>query len=220
MTLDQAHKIAEIATDAFASKPRNNFCARSKLCGHSFLEISRAFALVIAGRRQIAGDDQELKTECAKLADSAGALIASLDMMVVPDEQFELLARFTDNTPERQRVMLEIIHNQKNNADEEKELEKEETPLSFNSFCWTLNYQDPLFWQKIYTHLDLPYDESCPRGQPKQGPSDGQKSFFFPNLFCKYSFESLKKCREQRRSVIIFLLVIAALVVWFGLYGH
>lgn len=217
MTLDQAHNIVEIATDAFASKPRNNFCARSKLHGHSFVEIAKAFSLVIAGRRQIAGEDNEMKAACEKFADLAGELIASLEMMVIADEEFTRLANFPDSSPERQRTLLEIVHSRNDSANEEQELRKEETSTSFNLFCWALDYQDHLYWQKVYTRLGLSYDEGSPVGLPKEERSDGKKSFFFQNMFSKYSFDTPRKRREQRRSIVISLLVTLVLIggfVW------
>jgi hypothetical protein len=39
-----------------------------------------------------------------------------------------------------------------------------ETLDSFAQFCKHIGASDSLYWQKIYTRLNLPYDKTCPRG--------------------------------------------------------
>lgn len=215
MTLEQAHWIAEIATDAFASKPSGNFCPTSKFRGRSFVEISKAYSLVIAARRQIAADENEMKTACEKFASLASQLVASLEMMVITDEEFNHLANLPEGSNERKRVLLEVVQNRKRNEEQGRELAKEETAASFNSFCWTLDYRDPLYWQKVYTHLRLPYDERCPIGQPKPAQSDGKESFFFPSVINQYTFDTPVKRREQRLGESLVILIIVVLVGFF-----
>jgi hypothetical protein len=76
MILADAEKISDHVVNLFASKPRHGFLRTSQLRGYSPFEISNAFALVIAKRRQIAGDDPALRRECREYADKAGTLVS------------------------------------------------------------------------------------------------------------------------------------------------
>jgi hypothetical protein len=39
-----------------------------------------------------------------------------------------------------------------------------ETPESFGNYCKHIGVNDPIYWQKIYTRLDLEYTSTSPRG--------------------------------------------------------
>lgn len=39
-----------------------------------------------------------------------------------------------------------------------------ETSESFGAFCRSIGANDPIYWQKIYTHLGLEYTSSAPKG--------------------------------------------------------
>jgi hypothetical protein len=216
MTLAKAHRIVEISVDAFASKPTTNFCPRSALRGHSFAEISKAFSLVIAARRQIAEEDADLRKSCDEFAKLAAGHVAWLDQMVVSDASFDRLSRIPIDSPERKRALVDAhIASRAENQKQSDELGQAETQESFHRFCCSLDHRDPLFWQKVYTRLGLPYDESSPIGQPATEPSDGRATFFFPNEVFKYSFETRDQSKANCRVVTLLLAVV---IVWLCLY--
>jgi hypothetical protein len=64
MTLTEAERKSDHFISLLASKPRDSFCRTSQLGGLTLCEISNAFALVIAKRRQIAGEDSSLRRKC------------------------------------------------------------------------------------------------------------------------------------------------------------
>jgi len=159
--LVEAERISQYVTNLIASKPRDGFCRASHLHGHSLCEISNAFALVLAKRRHIAGDDPSSRNQCREFADKAGGLVPALRMAVIPDADAEQLGRLARESFEWKRAFSDLISKQLDDRDPEwQRFLKLEALDSFNNYCWTLNPSDPLYWQKVYTHLDLPYDET------------------------------------------------------------
>ena len=176
MTLNEADQISDFVINLVASKPRKGFCRTSQLRGRSMCEISNAFALATAKRRQISSYDPALREKCKEFADKAGALVASLKMVFIPDTDAEKLNQLPHDSTEYKKVFSQLMIRQLDDSDpESQQFLKLETLDSFNNYCWTLDASDPLYWQKIYTHLGLPYDETCPSGEPDMTHSDDGK---------------------------------------------
>jgi hypothetical protein len=45
-----------------------------------------------------------------------------------------------------------------------------DTPSSFRDYCKYIGSKDPLYWQKIYTRLGMPYTRGCPQGNIPLAP--------------------------------------------------
>lgn len=205
MTLKQAEYITDHVAKVFAVKG-TNFFPRSQLQGYSFTEISQAFALMIAKNRQIAWYSAEMKVGCDKYADIVGALIASFQTTIAPDADVEKIAKYQPDSAERKELARQIFLRQLETRTPEREkLLKEETSISFNAFCWTLVSEDPLYWQKVYSHIGLPYDENCPIGTPKP---------VIDGVSCSYEFETVRMLKQHRRITLIFWILCGVGAVW------
>ena len=149
MTLERAKIIAEHVTNVFATKPRNKPCSRSQLRGYSYTEIYRAFALVIAARRQIEGDDIDPTLGCSKYADAATTLILSFTLLpwtVLPDEDAEKLSKLLPDSTEYKQFVVQLVNNWSQSKERElQDLSEKEMLTCFNEFCWGLSHEDSLY---------------------------------------------------------------------------
>ena len=207
MTLKEAEKISNYVTDIFAQKPRNEFLRESQLRGYSFPDIHHAYALVIALRRQLGAYDPKLKHESQKYADLAAGLVASFPMSVMPDEGANRLAPISKNSAEHKKEFVKTVIAQGDKWHSNLAWAKLESLDSFNQFCWTLDPEDTLYWQNVYTHLELPYDADSPKGMPDLTFEDNSRE----------SWVVPKNMRQQKFNPIkIFLLIVGAIaVIWF-----
>lgn len=168
MTLKKAEETSDHVINMLAQKAPTAFCRRSQLRGQSLPEIASALSLVIAKRRQIAGLDSTMRSECRDFAQKANALLWSLHMVIIGDEDADELAQLQKDTVEfKHRLISAMTHRHEVDAEEWNRILALETLDSFDSYCWTLDAFDPLYWQQVYTHLKLSYDESSPRGNPE-----------------------------------------------------
>lgn len=76
----------------------------------------------------------------------------------------------------------------------------------FDNYCWTLYPSDPLYWQKIYTHLDLPYDETSPVGEPEVA-LDNRGDL-------AWQVESVKEKRKMPVHQVLLWIVGAVALIW------
>lgn len=168
MTLNKAEEISDHVINLLAQKAPTAFCRRSQLRGQSLPEIANALSLVIAKRRQIAGLDSAMRSECRDFAQKANALLWSLHMVIIRDEDADELAQLQKDTVEFKHGLVRALTKRHEvDAAEWNQVLTHETLDSFDDYCWTLNAFEPLYWQQIYTHLKLPYDENSPHGIPE-----------------------------------------------------
>ena len=78
------------------------------------------------------------------------------DSKALPRDSFEYLERSS-------ALMAETSAFEKRYIEDEKYLSLD-TSESFGDYCKSLGTNDPLYWQKIYTHLGLEYSSSSPSG--------------------------------------------------------
>jgi hypothetical protein len=132
------------------------------------VEISNAFALVIAKNRQIVARDPNARRLCKEYAEKAAALLISLRMIVIPDAEAERLSRLKYDSQEydeaRRKLVITLLEDK---SPEWQRFQKLEGLESFNNYCWSLDANDPLYWRNVYTHLHLPYDEKFLAPQPQ-----------------------------------------------------
>jgi hypothetical protein len=207
MTLKEAKKISGLVTDIFAQKPKNGYLRESQLCGYSLFDIHHAYALVIALRRQLAAYEPNMKSEAYKYADLVAGLVVSVPAMVLPDQEVDRLTQIPNDTNEYKRIKMGIIVEQINRWNSNPVWGKQEAIDSFNKFCWLLDPKDTLYWQKVYTHLGLPYDSDSPKGMPDITFDDNaRESWVVPQ----------NAPQAKSNMVKVFLLIAGVIaVVWF-----
>ena len=207
MTLEEAKKISDNVINTFAQKPRNEVLCESQLHGRSFFEIHSAFALVIALSRQLGAYDPNLNDKAHKQADLIAGLVTSFPMSVIPDEVANRLSVFPKDSDDYKKAFVKAMIANADKWHSNPAWGKLETLNSFNQFCWTLDPKDSLYWQKIYTHLGLPYDSESPKGLPNLTFEDNaRESWVVPKNSPKIKSKPVK----------VFLLIAGIIaVIWF-----
>lgn len=153
MTLREAEKVFDIVTDALQNDPHRHV-PLSALKGYDIYQVSTALKLRIANEFLILAprdDFDEKFSDGLKLYDSGPLLLA---MRVVPDNQVDDV---------RARPAFELI-DPTTMTFADKRLAAEETASSFGEYGKSVGENDPLYWQKIYTRLNLDYTSQSPPG--------------------------------------------------------
>lgn len=151
MTLREAEKIFDIVTDVLQDDTHPHI-PLSALKGYDIYQVSTALKLRIANEFLLLAsrDDFEKKFEDGlKLYESGPLLVA---MRVVPDDQVDDIwaqGAFDLIDPDTMTFA-------------DKRLADEETASSFGQYCKSVGETDPLYWQKIYTRLNLDYTSTSP----------------------------------------------------------
>lgn len=167
MTLDKAEQVVQTLAAALSRKSPILVHRMSELQGYSFKEITIAMKLRVAREYQHCGDDPSALAAFQKRVDSAyGALAAGMRGQFVADSKIDELAHLSPYSREFQFAMTRLANaawmGDENDPDYQGWLQ-EETITSFANYCHHVGVDDPLYWQKIYTHLGIPYE---PRSHP------------------------------------------------------
>jgi hypothetical protein len=165
MTLNSAEEITSYVTNLIATKPPDACCRLSQLRGHTLPEIYNAFCLIIATQRQIGSYDPSSRAVSREYADRADMLFGALSFAVLCDADMDRLAEMQKDSPEFTRAFLDAIYRRREQSEAELKADREAF-VTFHDYCWSIESADPLYWQRIYTRLDLPYGETCPTGEP------------------------------------------------------
>jgi hypothetical protein len=159
MTVAQAEAICSVVPGVVASKGSSGFCHRSQLGNWSMVDISNAFALLIAKNRQMVAADANARRLCKEYAEKAGALLVSLRMIVISDADAERLSRLDRGSPEydeaRRKLVISLLEDK---SPEWQRFLKLEGLDAFNNYCWSLDADDPLYWKQVYARLNLPQE--------------------------------------------------------------
>lgn len=86
---------------------------------------------------------------------------------------------------------------------------KAESIRPFYAFCWSLQADDPLYWQKVYTKLGLPYDDTCPKGMPEPNLT--------PTGRVDWGIESPPKFKEANPTIWVLMVILAGFLLWLAL---
>jgi hypothetical protein len=207
MTLKESEDITTHLINLMAANPPNACCRASQLRGHTLPVFHDAFCLIIAKQRQIASNDPKLREVSCAYADKADVLVRSLSIAVLYDDDMDRLEKLEKGSPEFNRVLIDAVQRRMAQRDLEwKKKPNHESLASFNEYCWSLNPNEPLYWQKIYTQLDMPYDENSPSGLPEMALDDGGHF--------AWHVESVKSRRKMPHYQILLWAVGAVVLIW------
>jgi len=146
MTFSQAQHVYDIVAESLLNARARGRIPVSALQGYDIFEICTAHKLQVANEfLLLAGrDDFEQRfTEGVELYDR---IPLHLTMVVVPDNELDATVP---------RHVFDF---------QDPRFLSEETPSSFAAFCRTLGAQNPIYWQQVYTRLNLEYSSTSPRG--------------------------------------------------------
>jgi hypothetical protein len=158
LTPETAEPILDIVSVAL-QRDELPFIPRSALRGHDVYEIDTALKLRIANEfLWLAHKGREAEIEAR--AEQWGAIPYHVAMQVVDDEKLIPFRRLEKDSREYLQLLVEV--SPVTTADER--INSLEMLSSFAKFCRHVGALDPLYWQRIYTRLDLPYGKGCPSG--------------------------------------------------------
>lgn len=171
MTIAEAEHIIGVFSTALQEESRAHYHPISSLQGYDVFQIDLALKLRIANwLLYLAGKDDwekrfaEVVREC-----ETGPLYA--DILFVPDDDLAKLERLDPCSLEYKALKIEIMPSPLiiNPSDDsvnykDQRFAQLETGSSFADFCRSVGAEDPLYWQKIYTRLDLEYTSTAPKG--------------------------------------------------------
>lgn len=166
VTLTQAEAISALVPEVVASKGSSGFCRRSQLGNWSMVDISHAFALIIAKNREMVAADPNGRRLCREYAEKAAAMLVSLRMIVIPDAEADRLAALKPESKEheaaRRKLVIGLLEDK---SPEWQRFLKLEGLDAFDRYCWSLEADDREYWQKVYARLNLRYDENTLAGK-------------------------------------------------------
>jgi hypothetical protein len=161
MNLDKAREIVDVFGKALEGKNTTLPVRRkSELKGYPLLEIDTACKLIIAVKFLEFTGKQECDDLFKKVVGHFGFSIYSLFTLFVEDDEFNELNKM-DRISSDFKKRIGILMSK--GVDESNLIYQQflrfESMESFGNFCHHIGPDDPLYWQKIYTHLNLPYND-------------------------------------------------------------
>jgi len=167
MTISEAEHILDIVSMALQSDCRPYYHPISSLQGYGVFQIDLALKLRIANEFLILSQKDDFEKQFAGSLRAYDGIPLDIIMLFVPDEENEKLKRAEINSEEFWNIKMAIMPQP---LDSETQTFKDrrfallETPSSFGDYCKSLGANDPIYWQKIYTRLDLDYTSASPKG--------------------------------------------------------
>lgn len=165
MTLDRAEQIFQTVVAATTPQPRPIVRPLSDLGVCSFDEITIAMKLRLACEYQHCASDPSAAADFPKRVETYDVFSLGLRSAFVPDAKFAKLAQFRPGSEEAKMEAICLASSCRDKSDPEyQNWLNQETIPSFANFCRHTGADDPLYWQKVYSHLGLQYGPSSPRG--------------------------------------------------------
>lgn len=159
MNLDKAEEIVKEFSKALEGKKTTLPVRRkSDLQGFTASEIDTACKLMIARNYEFTGTP-EGDAIFEKAVGYFGYSIYSYFLLFVDDREFDELGKMDrSSTDYKKQLSTSATKGANENNPEYQKFLQLESMESFGNFCRNVGREDPLYWQKIYTHLGLRYD--------------------------------------------------------------
>lgn len=162
MNLDEAEQIVKEFGKALEGKDTTLPVRRkSDLKGLTLLEIDTACKLIIARNYFEFTGTPKGDALFEKVVGNFGFSIFGFFSLFVDDKEFNELVKMDRSSIDHKKKVSTLVSKgaNENNPDYQKFLQLESME-SFGNFCRHIGRDNPLYWQKIYTHLGLPYNTS------------------------------------------------------------
>jgi len=166
MNLDKAQEIVKVFSEAIQGKKTTLPVRRkSDLKGFTIFEIDTACKLITARNYLEFTGAPEGDALFKKVVDNYGFILTGFFITFIEDEEFNELEKMDRNSTDYKKKLstFGLKGANENNPEYQKFLQLE-TMESFANFCRHIGRDDPLYWQKIYSHLGLPYNTEYPIG--------------------------------------------------------
>lgn len=164
MTPETADPIIDIVAAALQENDGLPYHPLSSLQGFDVPQIDTALKLWIANQYLLLSLSErgaELDGIAAEFA-TTPQLVATL---FVADEERNKLKCVTKGSQEYRDLQIKMMPSFLDaNGNTDPKFASLELITSFAKFCRQVGAADPLYWQKIYTRIGLPYEKRCPQG--------------------------------------------------------
>lgn len=167
LTPQNGERILDIVSEALQ---RNDYpyTPRSALKGVDVFQVDSALKLRVANDFLLlssVGRGEEIIPRAQQWSNIPTHVLT----LFADDEELKKLEAMSEDSPEYHRQFLALMPD----AVDEKGFKDPrfnslETLDSFVKYCMYIGPKDPLYWQKIYTRIDLPYGDGCPKGNEPQ----------------------------------------------------
>jgi len=215
LDLYKADEIVNVFQTAMLNVGKINpylFVRKSELKGFSISEIAIALKLLVARKYLFSTDSPD---EIANLKKVVGASDFCLSSIYIfkEDEEVDELESLDKDSVEFREKLHSLIGVDKNTSEFKKFLELE-TIESFLNYCQYIGKTDPLYWEKVYSHLGLHYHLYTPIGY-----EDLTEAYLKINKRLKNGtkIDVNQKPNNRRLNNIMFwiFLIIVAIVFYF-----
>jgi len=164
LTPETAEPILDIVSealqqDAYYGTPYHPL---SSLNGHDVFQVDTALKLRTANDLLLLAS-QGREAELDDRAKQVETIPQHVATQFVEDSELNKLCSVPRKSPEYMRLQMEIMPDALCGAMDSK-LGQLELLSSFATYCQYVSAKDPLYWQKVYSRLDIPYCKACPRG--------------------------------------------------------
>lgn len=211
MNLDKAVEIVSVFGKALEAKNTTLPVRRkSDLKGFTLSEIDTAHKLVIARNFELTGTP-EGDARFEKVVGSFAFSIHGFFTLFVDDKEFNELEKIDRYSTEyKKRISTLTSKGSKEDNPEFQKFLQLESMESFGNFCRHVGRDDPLYWQKIYTHLGLRYDSDSLIGYADI-PLIGKRNLETKNSTVEKEHDS-KFWRKQKAWIYV---IIVAIILYF-----
>ena len=168
MTIMEAEQILDIVSIALQEETENPYLNPiSALKGYDVFQIDMALKLRIAKEFLILVKKSDFEKSFSEGINLYEAVPLSILTGFVPDDELEKLSKLPPDSDEYREGKMKI-HPEVLDAQEatlkDKRFASLEMCSSFGDYCKHIGSEDPLYWQKIYTHIGLKYTSTSPQG--------------------------------------------------------
>jgi len=164
LTPSTAEPILDIVADALQQDDGLPFHPLSCLKGYDVFQIDIALKLRIANDLlllTLMGREAELEGRVKEWASIPQFIVT----LFVPDAERNKLRALSKGSPEYTKLWLKMMPSYiLPDFSIDPKFGRLELLSSFADYCRKIGATDPLYWQKIYTRLELPYGHDCPSG--------------------------------------------------------
>lgn len=169
LTPEHGERILDIVSEAL-QREDYPYHPRSSLKGYDAFQVDAALKLRIANDYlllSLVGREAELVAR----AEQWGSIPHHVLTQFVDDAELNKLNTLSEDSSEYGQLLVSLIPDAVDeNGFTDPRFASLELLDSFAKYCMYVGAKDPLYWQKVYTRIDLPYGKGCPRGNEPLRP--------------------------------------------------
>lgn len=164
MSIELANEVIKIYTDLLIKREENNihYYPYSVLKGYDIFDIENALKLLTANRVYNSAELKEQNlSEYRKYASEDGGAVFTFFSAFIPSNIFKQLIKFPYGSTEYRQKEFELLYDEEMPKEMRKFFARQtETVDSFLDYCIKLGSDNPEYWIKVYSRLNLSYSQA------------------------------------------------------------